>query len=130
MRFKITVAHKDNLGNFWDEEYDKNIDDPKKWAEETIENFNNTLYPGEKARVLLDVIIEDPNTRKEHEWEKTNIVTIIKRGQLYDIYRCVKCGITAKRYGLGDIKIDSKFKAKVYQRCDTSYAHRKKKGLV
>ena len=38
-----------------------------------------------------------------HDFSKVNLTTIIsKRGDLYDIYKCSKCGIEGKRHGLND----------------------------
>lgn len=55
MKFKITVANKGDLENSWDENYDEDIEDPQEWAEYTVKQFNNTLRPMEKERVLIGV---------------------------------------------------------------------------
>lgn len=124
MKFKITVSKKDNTEQPWEESYEENIEDPQAWAENTIQRFNSGLRPGEKERVLLHVEIIDSDGIKNHTWGKQNLVTIAKSGQYYDILKCKRCGITAKRYGVDRIIFDSKFKkAKVYLRCDTSLAH-------
>lgn len=84
-------------------EINKNVD-PDEWAKETIENFNRTLRTGESPRELVSVTVIDENQHdntKEHTWEKKNLVTVVKRGQIpHDIYRCKECGITGKRFGL------------------------------
>lgn len=87
-----------------------------KWAKETLRRFNATLRPGEKERELLDVVIIDAQ-EQEHNWHKTNLVTIMDRNGSYDAYRCQRCGITAKRFGLGEIIRDQKYKAEKYRRC-------------
>jgi hypothetical protein len=54
----------------------------------------------------------------EHDWEKTNLVTVSDRSGLYDTMRCKCCGITGKRFGLGpDVRRDPKFKAERYLKC-------------
>lgn len=53
-----------------------------------------------------------------HDWKKINLVTISKRGRLYDAYRCKRCGITGKRFGLDDIVVrDKKYWNKKYFYC-------------
>ncbi len=54
MKFKIKVKSI-NTGNEWWEEYDKNVTDPRQWAENTMAKFNRTLRPGESSRELLEV---------------------------------------------------------------------------
>ena len=39
---------------------------------------------------------------EEHDFEKTNLVTIRTRMNCYDTYVCRKCGLKGKRYGLSD----------------------------
>lgn len=126
MRFKITICKKDDTEQSWEEIYDENIEDPQTWAKETIERFNSYLRPGEKERVLLSVEIIDNHSIQNHAWKKQNLMTIAKSGNYYDVLKCGRCGITAKRYGVDRIKFDPKYKAKVYLRCDTSLAHLKK----
>jgi hypothetical protein len=48
---------------------------------------------------------------KEHLWEKQNLVTVASAGKvgMHDIYKCKKCGITGKRFGVGPIRRDKKF---------------------
>lgn len=106
----------------WTEEYEIDSDNTDAWALKTIQNFNATLRPGEKARELVSVkVLADVNSiqKKEHEWEKTNLYTIIRGSQNYDTMKCSNCHITAKRFGLGDsmIKRDSKYRAKKYEHC-------------
>ena len=48
---------------------------------------------------------------------KTNLVTVMGVYGSYDVMKCVRCGITGKRYGLVDIKRDPKYKAKKYETC-------------
>lgn len=139
MKFVMTVRKVgDEEWKAWKEPEERDgvatLAEAEKWSRDTIERFNNTLRPGESPRELLSVTVDESSSGnvKKHDWEKTNLVTIAPRGDgaFYDTYGCNRCGITAKRYGIGgDLVLDSKFKkAKVYQRCDTSLAHRKKRG--
>ena len=112
-KFKIIV---ENDRHRWEEEYDKPVPDARDWAAKTIERYNNTLYHGDLPRRLIDVIITD-EISEEHQWEKTNLVTVMSRGSNYDTARCRRCGITAKRLGLGDYVRDPKYKAKKYKKC-------------
>jgi hypothetical protein len=118
MTFIITVAHENNRKNTWEEEYTKNCENPEQWAKEIIENFNRTLRPGEKERVLLNVVIKDDIKDYSHCWEKINLITIIKGKQTYDEYKCKNCGITGKRHGIDhDIVRDNKYTGKKYADC-------------
>jgi hypothetical protein len=126
MRFTIKVSDGQSE---WEEPYDKEeVTNPQEWAEETIAWFNTTLRPGERARTLLGVTVQGESTKAEnssveHDWEKSNLVTIMGRGRSYDTYRCRNCGVTGKRLFLDSpVIIDPKFKAKVYQSCDTAKA--------
>ena len=128
MKFKMIVSYKGSKDT-WEEVEDQQVEDAHAWSVECIQQFNNTLQPGEKARELHSVEILDVDSKKDHDWEKTNLVTIIEGKRIYDTHKCRSCGITAKRFGLGDIVLDWNFKAKVYQRCDTSKKHLEKKAL-
>lgn len=43
--------------------------------------------------------------------------------------RCSACKVTGRRYGLGQngVALDRKFRAKVYERCDTAQEHLEKR---
>lgn len=128
MKFKIRVCNKGETKYPWEEDYDIDTKDPQAWAEDTIKRFNSALRPGERERYLLNVEVIDEYSVKDHTWEKQNLVTVAKAGEYYDILKCGRCGITARRFGINQIVLDWQFKgAKVYQRCDTSLAHLKKK---
>lgn len=116
MIFKIHV--RDSDGRDWWEDYDKDVEDPNKWAEEILARFNAGLRPGEKARELLDVVVID-SENNNHAWVKrTDGQSVLFRGQIVDLHYCSKCRITGKRYGLASKVIrDSKYRAKKYDKC-------------
>ena len=121
-KFKIIV---ENYMNQWEEEYDKPVPDARDWATKTIERYNNSLYPGDLPRRLIDVIVTD-EVSEAHKWEKTNLVTVMGKGGFsYDTARCERCGITAKRLGLGDYLIDPKYRKK-HKKCN-AYLERMEK---
>ena len=124
MKFKIQVKQIGNSSrsSSWWEEYEKDTDDPHKWAKETLESFNASLRPGESARELLNVEIVEGNNDALHNWDKdVKAMSAEFRGRMYDGMYCTKCGITGKRFGLSPrVTIDSKFRKKVFRRCDTS----------
>jgi len=129
MRFTLQVT---DGGKEWSEEYDlSDVNDAQKWAKKTVKEFNETLQPGERARKILVVQVIDADTTPDHKWEKTNLYTLRTAGIPYDAYKCLRCGITGKRFTLdGGVARDRQFAAKVYARCDTTQQHleRKRRG--
>ena len=105
----------------WEEKYDENVENPRKWAEKIIKSFNETLRPYEKPRELVDVVVLNAKNNK-HEWEKrTDGMSVRFRGHLVDLVYCKRCGITGKRYGMSHhVKIDSKYRKKAFKKCDTA----------
>lgn len=87
-------------------------------AKVIIFNFNKSIRKGEKLRELVKVLgVSD--LPPDHDWRKTNLVTISGRNGMYDTYKCEVCGITGKRFGLGRISRDAKFQAEKYRFCKT-----------
>jgi len=116
------------------EDYEKDevtdLESAKRWARETVDYFNATLRPHEKPRTLGRVKLVkqargSSQSTKDHAWEKTNLVTVVKGSQAWDEYECSRCGVTAKLHGIGGpIVLDPDYRrAKVYRRCDTAKAH-------
>ena len=123
MLFEIEVGELESARQQL-EQYDREElttqEEIQKWAEETIANFNKTLRPGEKARRLIGVKIIGESVR-QHQWHKTNLVTISKGGQMYDAYRCDHCGATGKRFGLDEhVTRDAKYRAQRWENCQPS----------
>lgn len=130
--FFVKVRHADSPEEEgWEEEYKRTVDDPLLWAKETVAKFNATLRRGELPRELLGVrIVGEELPEDEHNFTKQNIYSLTHAGRAYDIVKCERCGVTGKRYGVGKARLDSQFRAKVYQLCSTSVAHRREKGLI
>lgn len=120
MKFTVVVSYKETEGR-WSEDYDKpdieTLEEAEAWADETIARFNNTLRPHEKARKVIRV--EMLGDSEEHDWERTNPYTLISKHKgNYDAFRCSKCGITGRRYGLNtSISRDREFSADGYGSC-------------
>ena len=127
MKFNIKVA--DTTGREWWEPYERDVKDARAWAVEAIARFNDTLRPHEKERTLLEVVIEDESNAGFHRWIKlTAGQSVAFRGSIVDLMQCERCKITGKRYGLSEnIKRDSVYRAKKYERCDTALAARREK---
>ena len=109
MIIKGRVCNKGDPDHSWLETYDyprlnfKSAEDKEKAKElvrEAVRKWNRTLRPHEKPRKLLATKVVGPST--DHDWEKSNLVTISKRGGAsYDTARCKNCGAKAKRFGIG-----------------------------
>ena len=85
-----------------------------------IARFNAGLRSGESAREIdgMRAMEKARTVSLKHNWEKSCLVTEIKNGQQYDSYKCKRCGVTGKRFGLGySVIIDPKYKAEKYQLC-------------
>lgn len=122
MRFRLIVRNKSR--GEWAEEYDKlelrTREQIDAWCRETIERYNATMYEGDEPReyVRSELIGET----EQHDWRKTNLVTVMRRGGgSYDTYRCEGCGITGKRPGLSsEVVRDAEFKPKGFASCTQS----------
>lgn len=129
MKFTMVVRDADGLRPSWEEQEDRadvrNIEAAQRWSEETIEQFNATLRQHERPRKLIYVFPtpleqQDPSVKARHTWRKMNLYTHSDRLGNYDIMECSICGVTGKRFNLGEagVKIDSKFRAKKFQTCN------------
>ena len=122
MKFIMTVGKLNGTGEPWEENENhpniKTETQARQWATDCIQRFNDTLRPKEEPRKLLAVSFPESQTASEiHIWHKTNLVTQIIRGAVFDTMMCSECGVKAKRYGVGNIVIDSEYKAKGFQSC-------------
>jgi hypothetical protein len=54
-----------------------------------------------------------------HDFQKKNLVTISDRTGHYDLYKCSKCGIEGKRYGLGNmLTLTKDYSEKIIKECN------------
>lgn len=56
----------------------------------------------------------------KHEWEKINLMTIVKNGKRsHDIWKCKKCGMEAYLYTLGILEIETSSQSKIdkFKKC-------------
>jgi len=70
--------------------------------QECIDNFNRSLRPGERKRVLLFAWPLSDAKDKPHDWYKSKPVTIVKGGDVYDEYTCSLCKAKGKRFNLNE----------------------------
>lgn len=128
MKIKMAVKQL-STGSIWFEEYEIDNDkDPVVFCTDLIQKFNSALRHGESPREFIGVEITEEETcvLHNHSWEKQNLVTVFRGTQSYDAMKCERCGITGKRYGLSAILRDSKYKGKVYDKCETALAQLEK----
>jgi hypothetical protein len=119
----IIVTVKDQISQ-WEEKYSSedtwsNLDEAEKWFQSVLYNFNISLRRDEFPREMVSIreasLTELP--RIPHNWVKINLVTKVEKNRISDTYRCTECRITGKRWGLGDIIRDPKWKAMKYEWC-------------
>ena len=103
VKVKLTVKNKRSQ---WDEVLDIEANsvalaDLLAAAQEVVKQFNESLRPYELPRELVSVVYAGESLA--HVWCKENTVGLLdkRRQVIYDLYRCARCGITARRTGLG-----------------------------
>ena len=119
-KFKYKAIIVDSKRTFIEEFDVPETEEPLNFINGIINHFNNTLRPGETPRRVKRIRTKTKNSEQihiEHFWDKVSLVT--ERGG-YDKMKCTTCGVTGKRYGLGQfgVRIDAKYSAKKYQNCD------------
>lgn len=99
----------------YSEKMTRETDDPYACAEAILKSFNETLRPYEQPRTLHSVRHLPFNGKAKHDWEKSNLVTIMKGIHNYDTMKCRNCPATGKRHGLAAfVTLDAKFKEARY----------------
>lgn len=46
----------------------------------------------------------------QHDWEKQNLVTISRRGKMFDEMVCANCGMKGRRYGFESVEVSENYK--------------------
>ena len=126
MKFKLWVKYAGEPDErAWAEAEDrsnvKTLKQAETWGREIIARFNATHYSKhERDREFVRVEMEGASD--DHDWEKTNLFTVMARGGgHYDTYKCRVCGITGRRYGLEmSIQRDTKYVGQGYASCEKS----------
>lgn len=122
--FRILV--KDSRIDWWESYNKPEVTDQASAEEEgraLVEYFNSTLRPGELKRTFIAAELSvNGDAHEKHKWEKTNLYTVMERGRGFDTAQCKKCGVNAKRFGVGGYVLDGQFKAKAFRHCDTARA--------
>ena len=124
----VRIRERNRRGTWKETHKIRDNQDPQKFAEALVNQYNTTLNEGEIERVLVsfEVLEEPPEPIKyAHMWRQTNTNGPIMCGAVvYDTYRCTRCGITGKRVGERDfIKRDPKYKSPVYETCASAARH-------
>ena len=122
MKYEIEVSSTKSgqEHQHWTEDYDDRAVTTQAEAEAKgkywVDYYNSTLRSGEAPRKFISAKLSGGS--EAHTWDKRGLVTVCKGGLSYDTMRCTACGITGKRYGLGQggVVIDKKF-AKKYPKC-------------
>ncbi len=73
---------------------------------------DHTRFTFDDRQGKLDLGQERKKGKKEHQWEKQNLVTIPsnKGVPMHDVYKCTACGATGKRFGVTETIVrDKKF---------------------
>ena len=117
---------KQENGSSFIEELNVPKENPTEGVITMLNNFNATLRPGEQKRSLVfGRVLKSKEGNTKHEWDKTNLVTIIKGRFSYDTYKCSICGITGKRFGLNNYVIrDDKYNHTKYENCNWKFKTR------
>lgn len=131
MKFACIVRHSnDDVKQSWREEYDRptvhTLEEAERWSKETVARFNATLRENERPRTLMSVE-KVADESDQHQWEKTNLVTVKDRNGLYDKLICLNCGVTAKRYGLDNFILDLPWRRWKDSGCATVQARQKRR---
>lgn len=123
----LTIHVRSENGNEWTEEYREGerssfpVGEPdlNVWSHNLVTRFNAGVRPGESPRYVtkIDVTEYEGVIQRAHMWEKTNLVTIMRGSRSYDTARCSACGITAKRFGIGEHTRDPRYKSDKYEVC-------------
>jgi hypothetical protein len=121
----IIVTVKDTSGQ-WEEKYSDqngtwcNLEEATTWFKAVLDNYNNSLRRNEFPREMVSIreVPSNELPHTPHNWVKTNLITKSERGRMFDTYRCTECRITGKRFGLGGVTRNAKWKSNRYEWCN------------
>ncbi len=121
MKFLLKIGYSDMPEPTWEEEYNKHFTTPEEveqYGKDIVAEFNRTLRPGEHGRRYIGYTIVDKTQAGDHIWEKQNAASIVRSNKVYDEYKCARCGVTGRRYGIGAVIVrDTKYQANKYINC-------------
>lgn len=101
MKFAMLVKNTDSpVESAWVETYTIHTKSPLDCAKDMANAFNSSLGLHGRPREVLMVRILDSRSVGQHDFERTNLVTLHENGKQYDTVRCHICGATGKRYGM------------------------------
>ena len=117
MQFKIHV--KDSRSDWWEEQNRSEVSDleqAQSFSKFLIKEYNSSLRLHERRRTVIGVEIGG-DRKLDHDWEKTNLVTIMSGYSSYDTARCRVCGCEARRFGLGGYTRIGKWRGAKWESC-------------
>lgn len=53
----------------------------------------------------------------QHDWEKKNLITINRRGKMFDEMVCKNCGMKGRRYGFESVEVSENYKIENVHLC-------------
>jgi len=121
VKFQLLVRDKrDGSEPNW-ESYDEHGINTREqamgWGTEVVLRFNNTLRPHECARELLDARIVGEGKGSVHAYSKQNLYTLSDHRGHFDLVKCTRCGVVARRYGVDRLVRQTPYRAKKFQYC-------------
>lgn len=53
----------------------------------------------------------------QHDWEKKNLVTVVRRGRMFDEMVCKNCGMKGRRYRFDTVEVSGTYKSENVHLC-------------
>lgn len=110
MIIEAKISHWGKSSHTWTEQFDfpdldyrvaSDVELGRSEIRRIIKKFN---VERDDDRRLISSRVAGPSFK--HKWEKTNLVTLMGKGGMYDTARCINCGATSKRFGLSKHTVD------------------------
>jgi hypothetical protein len=64
----------------------------------------------------------------EHTWDKIQLLRAEDQEGPYEAFRCLKCGVSAKKRSNGKLIRDPRYKDEMFELCDSARQNMKKVG--